>query len=110
MTGQVGELVVTRPMPSMPLYFWNDPDGSQYRNAYFATYPGVWRHGDWMEVTGHGSVVISGRSDSTLNRNGVRLGTAAIYDVVGTLTQITDSLVIGAELPDGPGAWAAPAR
>ena len=102
--GQVGELVVTKPMPSMPLYFWNDPDGARYRDAYFATFPGVWRHGDWMEVTKRGSVIVSGRSDSTLNRNGVRLGSADIYAVVDKIPELTDSLVIGAELGDG-GYW-----
>ncbi len=103
-TGEVGELVVTRPMPSMPLYFWNDPDGSRYHQAYFASYPGVWRHGDWMTRTPHGSVVVSGRSDSTLNRHGVRLGSADIYAVVDELPGIRESLVIGAELADG-GYW-----
>ncbi|MDF3144066.1 MULTISPECIES: acetoacetate--CoA ligase [unclassified Streptomyces] len=103
-TDQVGELVVTRPMPSMPLYFWNDPDGSRYRAAYFSAYPGVWRHGDWITVTGHGSVIVHGRSDSTLNRNGVRLGSADIHDVVERLPEITEALVIGAEEPDG-GYW-----
>ncbi|MEU6356143.1 acetoacetate--CoA ligase [Streptomyces sp. NPDC047072] len=102
--GQVGELVVTRPMPSMPLYFWNDPDGTRYRDAYFASYPGVWRHGDWITVTEHGSVIIHGRSDSTLNRNGVRLGSADIHDVVERLPEIAEALVIGAEEPDG-GYW-----
>ncbi|MFF4585545.1 acetoacetate--CoA ligase [Streptomyces sp. NPDC001388] len=101
---QVGELVVTRPMPSMPLYFWNDPDGSRYRDAYFTTYPGVWRHGDWITVTGHGSVIVHGRSDSTLNRNGVRLGSADIHAAVERLPEITEALVIGAEEPDG-GYW-----
>jgi acetoacetyl-CoA synthetase len=105
-TGQVGELVVTKPMPSMPLYFWNDPDGARYADAYFSTFPGVWRHGDWMEVTERGSVIVSGRSDSTLNRNGVRLGSADIYAVVDKLPQLTESLVIGAELGDG-GYWLA---
>jgi len=104
--GQVGELVVTKPMPSMPLRFWNDPDGTRYHDAYFATYPGVWRHGDWMEVTERGSVIVSGRSDSTLNRNGVRLGSADIYAVVDKLPQLAESLVIGAELEDG-GYWLA---
>jgi acetoacetyl-CoA synthetase len=99
--GQVGELVVTKPMPSMPLCFWNDPDGARYHDAYFATFPGVWRHGDWMEVTERGSVIVSGRSDSTLNRNGVRLGSADIYAVVDKIPQLTESLVIGAELGDG---------
>jgi acetoacetyl-CoA synthetase len=105
-TGQVGELVVTKPMPSMPLRFWNDPDGARYHDAYFATFPGVWRHGDWMEMTARGSVIVSGRSDSTLNRNGVRLGSADIYAVVDKLPQLTESLVIGAELGDG-GYWLA---
>ena len=99
--GQVGELVVTKPMPSMPVRFWNDPDGARYRDAYFSTFPGVWRHGDWMEVTERGSVIVSGRSDSTLNRNGVRLGSADIYAVVDKIPQLTESLVIGAELGDG---------
>ncbi|MEU1405634.1 acetoacetate--CoA ligase [Streptomyces sp. NPDC005728] len=103
-TGQVGELVVTRPVPSMPLYFWNDPDGTRYHDAYFSTYPGIWRHGDWITVTGHGSVIVHGRSDSTLNRNGVRLGSADIHDVVEHLSEITEALVIGAEEPDG-GYW-----
>jgi acetoacetyl-CoA synthetase len=106
LTGRVGELVVTKPMPSMPLRFWNDPDGARYRDAYFSTFPGVWRHGDWMEVTERGSVIVSGRSDSTLNRNGVRLGSADIYAVVDKLPQLTESLVIGAELGDG-GYWLA---
>jgi acetoacetyl-CoA synthetase len=100
-TGQVGELVVTKPMPSMPLYFWNDPDGARYHDAYFSTFPGVWRHGDWMEVTERGSVIVSGRSDSTLNRNGVRLGSADIYAVVDKLSGLSESLVIGAELGEG---------
>ncbi len=101
---EVGELVVTRPMPSMPLYFWNDPDGRRYRDAYFSTYDGVWRHGDWITLTGHGSVIVHGRSDSTLNRNGVRLGSADIHDVVERLPEIAEALVIGAEEPDG-GYW-----
>lgn len=100
-TGEVGELVVVRPMPSMPLYFWNDPDRTRYHQAYFESYPGVWRHGDWMTRTAHGSVIVSGRSDSTLNRHGVRLGSADIYAVVDELPGIRESLVIGAELPDG---------
>ncbi|MFE2098799.1 acetoacetate--CoA ligase [Streptomyces sp. NPDC059468] len=101
---QVGELVVTRPMPSMPLYFWNDPDGSRYRDAYFSAYPGVWRHGDWITLTSYGSVIVHGRSDATLNRNGVRLGSADIHDIVERLPEITEALVIGAEEPDG-GYW-----
>jgi acetoacetyl-CoA synthetase len=100
-TGQVGELVVTRPMPSMPLGFWDDPDGERYRDAYFAAWPGIWRHGDWVEITAHGSVIVTGRSDATLNRNGVRLGSADIYTAIEALPEIADSLVIGAELGDG---------
>jgi acetoacetyl-CoA synthetase len=101
---QVGELVVIRPMPSMPLYFWNDPGGSRYRDAYFTSYPGVWRHGDWITVTSHGSVIVHGRSDSTVNRNGVRLGSADIHDVVERLPEVTEALVIGAEEADD-GYW-----
>ncbi|MFC9075745.1 acetoacetate--CoA ligase [Streptomyces sp. NPDC057062] len=100
----VGELVVTRPMPSMPLYFWNDTDGSRYRDAYFDTYPGVWRHGDWITLTSRGSVIVHGRSDATLNRNGVRLGSADIHDIVERLPEITEALVVGVEEPDG-GYW-----
>src|SRR5437764_137165 len=96
----VGELVVTAPMPSMPLYFWGDPDGRRYHDAYFDTFPGVWRHGDWITITGRGTSVIHGRSDSTLNRHGVRMGSADIYAAVDQLPEITESLVIGAEFPD----------
>ncbi|MBD0322158.1 MAG: acetoacetate--CoA ligase [Aldersonia sp.] len=102
--GAVGELVVTKPMPSMPVRFWNDPDGSRYRSAYFDTFPGVWRHGDWIAITDRGSVEVHGRSDSTLNRNGIRMGSADIYQAVERLPEITESLVIGAEQPDG-GYW-----
>ncbi|MFE5754477.1 acetoacetate--CoA ligase [Streptomyces massasporeus] len=101
---EVGELVVTRPMPSMPLYFWNDHDGKRYRDAYFSGFPGVWRHGDWITLTSHGSVIVHGRSDSTLNRNGVRLGSADIHDLVERIPGVTEALVIGAEEPDG-GYW-----
>ncbi|MFC1418807.1 acetoacetate--CoA ligase [Streptacidiphilus cavernicola] len=104
LTGEVGELVCTGPIPSMPLYFWNDPDGARLHASYFDTYPGVWRHGDWITVTPRGTVVIHGRSDSTLNRQGVRMGSADIYEVVERLPQIRESLVIGLELPDG-GYW-----
>ncbi|MFE1579885.1 acetoacetate--CoA ligase [Streptomyces fradiae] len=104
LVGEVGELVVTNPMPSMPIRFWNDPDGSRYHDSYFDTYPGVWRHGDWITVTDHGSVVIHGRSDSTLNRQGVRMGSADIYEAVERLPEIRESLVIGLEEPDG-GYW-----
>ncbi|MGW0703536.1 acetoacetate--CoA ligase [Streptomyces sp. NPDC002867] len=102
--GEVGELVVTNPMPSMPIRFWNDPDGSRYRDSYFEMYPGVWRHGDWITINETGSVVIHGRSDSTLNRQGVRMGSADIYEAVERLPEIRESLVIGLEEPDG-GYW-----
>jgi acetoacetyl-CoA synthetase len=101
---EVGELIVTNPMPSMPVGFWNDPDGSRYRESYFEMFPGVWRHGDWITVTSHGGVVIHGRSDSTLNRQGVRMGSADIYEVVERLPEIRESLVIGVEEPGG-GYW-----
>ncbi|MFF9124974.1 acetoacetate--CoA ligase [Streptomyces sp. NPDC014889] len=101
---EVGELVVTNPMPSMPIHFWNDPDGSRYHDSYFAMYPGVWRHGDWITLTSRGSVIIHGRSDSTLNRQGVRMGSADIYEAVERLPEIKESLVIGVEQPDG-GYW-----
>ncbi|HWC83874.1 MAG TPA: acetoacetate--CoA ligase [Pseudonocardiaceae bacterium] len=91
---EVGELVVTQPMPSMPVFFWNDEDGSRLREAYFENYPGVWRHGDWITVTSRGSAVIHGRSDSTLNRGGVRMGTAEFYRVVEGFAEVADSLVI----------------
>ncbi len=102
-TGQVGELVITEPMPSMPLFFWNDPDGSRYRDSYFTPWPGVWRHGDWVEITRRGSVVITGRSDSTLNRGGVRMGTSEFYRVVEGLDEITDSLVVDVSEPGDEG-------
>jgi acetoacetyl-CoA synthetase len=103
LVGQVGELVVTEPMPSMPLCFWNDPGGERYRDSYFTTYPGVWRHGDWIEVTERGSCVITGRSDSTLNRGGVRMGTAEFYRVVESLDEVADSLVVDAGDAQGEG-------
>lgn len=102
--GEVGEMVITEPMPSMPVKFWNDPDGQRYRDTYFSMFPGVWRHGDWITITDRGSVIISGRSDATLNRHGVRLGSADIYDVVDGIPEVAESLVIGAEQPDG-GYW-----
>lgn len=103
-TDQVGELVVTKPMPSMPLYFWGDTDGSRYRDAYFSTYPGVWRHGDWATVTGHGGVIVHGRSDATMNRFGVRMGSAEIYEAVEKMDAVAEALVVGLELQDG-GYW-----
>ncbi|NND14569.1 MAG: acetoacetate--CoA ligase [Acidimicrobiia bacterium] len=92
--GEMGELVITRPMPSMPIYFWNDPDGSKYRDAYFDVYPGVWRHGDWIKIEEDGSCVIFGRSDATLNRGGVRMGTSEFYRVVEALASVRDSVVV----------------
>jgi len=92
--GEVGELVITEPMPSMPVFFWGDEDGSRYRESYFEMYPGVWRHGDWIEITERGTAVISGRSDSTINRGGIRMGTAEIYRAVLALDEITDALVV----------------
>lgn len=92
-----GELVVTQPMPSMPLYFWGDEDGSRYHESYFSMYPGVWRHGDFIEFAPEG-ILIHGRSDSTLNRNGLRLGSADIYTVVEALPEVTESMVVGAEI------------
>ncbi len=103
--GEVGELVIRRPMPSMPVCFWNDTDGERYRSSYFDVYPGVWRHGDWVTMSRRRSFVISGRSDATLNRGGVRLGTAEFYAVVEELPEITDSLVVHLEdHQGGPGA------
>lgn len=100
-TDQLGELVVTAPMPSMPIYFWNDPDNARYRDAYFAEYPGVWRHGDWITRTSRGTFQVHGRSDSTLNRGGVRMGSADVYQAIEALPEVTESLIIGAELPGG---------
>ncbi|MCB8914116.1 acetoacetate--CoA ligase [Rhodococcus pyridinivorans] len=100
-TDEVGEMVITAPMPSMPIHFWNDPDGARYRESYFDTFPGVWRHGDWITITERGTCRIHGRSDSTINRGGVRMGSADIYQALDALPEIVDSLVIGAELPDG---------
>jgi acetoacetyl-CoA synthetase len=91
---EVGELVLTQPMPSMPLYFWNDPQGQRYRASYFEAFPGVWCHGDWIKITPRGSCVIYGRSDSTLNRGGVRMGSAEFYRVVEDFPEVVDSLVV----------------
>ncbi len=95
--GELGELVITKPMPSMPVGLWGDPDGSAYRRSYFGTFPGVWRQGDWAMFTERGSCVVSGRSDATLNRGGVRLGTSEFYGVVEELPEIRDSLVVHLE-------------
>ncbi|RJL22057.1 acetoacetate--CoA ligase [Bailinhaonella thermotolerans] len=99
--GELGELVITAPMPSMPVGFWGDEDGSRYRAAYFEDYPGVWRHGDWVRFLPTGSAIITGRSDATLNRGGVRLGTAEFYRVVEELPEIDDSLIVHLEDRDG---------
>ena len=95
--GQVGELVCTEPLPSMPLYFWGDKDGSRLYESYFDTYPGVWRHGDWIEITQDGGSVIYGRSDATINRKGLRMGSSEIYQAVEGLSEIRDSLVVDLE-------------
>jgi acetoacetyl-CoA synthetase len=102
--GERGELVCTAPFPSMPVRFWNDPDGTKYRAAYFDVYPNVWRHGDWAELTPHGGVIITGRSDATLNPAGVRIGTAEIYRQVERLPEIVESLVVGQEVETKRGA------
>ena len=99
--GSQGELVITEPMPSMPVGFWGDDDGSRYRSSYFEHFPGVWRHGDWVTFSERGSCVISGRSDATLNRGGVRVGTAEIYRVVESVERVIDSLVVHLESVDG---------
>jgi len=104
---EVGELVITRPMPSMPVGFWNDEDGSKYRSAYFEHHwedgpaPGVWRHGDWVTITERGSMVVHGRSDATLNRHGIRMGSADIYEVVEAIDAISEAFVVGIDGPDG---------
>jgi acetoacetyl-CoA synthetase len=95
--GQVGELVLTEPMPCMPLYFWNDPDGRRYRESYFEQYPGVWRHGDWCKITERGGVIIYGRSDATINRLGIRMGTSELYRAVDDIPEVLDSLVVDLE-------------
>jgi acetoacetyl-CoA synthetase len=99
--GELGEMVVTKPMPSMPVRLWNDPDGTRYRSSYFDLYPGVWRQGDWIMFTERGSCVITGRSDATLNRGGVRLGTSELYTVVEDVEEIVDSLVVHLEDAEG---------
>jgi acetoacetyl-CoA synthetase len=96
---EVGELVITEPMPSMPLYFWNDPDGERLRESYFAMFPGVWRHGDWIRITPRGGAVIYGRSDSTINRQGVRMGTSEIYRAASAVEQVLDALVVDIPKP-----------
>jgi len=102
---EVGELVITEPMPSMPICFWGDEDGSRYREAYFEMFPGVWRHGDWIEITSRGTAIITGRSDSTINRGGVRMGTAEIYRAVMALPEVLDALVIDLPAREGSDGW-----
>jgi acetoacetyl-CoA synthetase len=94
---EVGELVCTKPMPSMPLYFWGDSDGKRYRDSYFDMYPGIWRHGDWIKITPRGGAIIYGRSDATINRHGIRMGTSELYRAVEALPEVLDSLVVDLE-------------
>ena len=101
---QVGELVLTEPMPSMPVFFWGDEDGSRYRASYFEMYPGIWRHGDWIEITSRGTAIIYGRSDSTINRGGIRMGTAEIYRAVAEVPEVLESLVVDVPKP-GTEGW-----
>jgi acetoacetyl-CoA synthetase len=104
LVGEVGELVLTEPMPSMPVFLWNDPDGERYRYSYFDTYPGIWRHGDWIEISERGTAVIHGRSDATINRGGIRMGTAEIYSAVLALDDVVDALVV--DVPrEGTEGW-----
>jgi acetoacetyl-CoA synthetase len=103
LVGEVGELVLTEPMPSMPVSFWGDADGRRYRETYFEMFPGVWRHGDWIEITDRGTAVISGRSDATINRGGIRMGTSEIYRAVLTLDEVLDALVLDLPLPGTEG-------
>jgi acetoacetyl-CoA synthetase len=105
-TGEVGELVITRPMPAMPLYLWGDEDNKRYLSSYFDTYPGVWRHGDWLSIAEDGSCVIYGRSDATINRHGLRMGTSEIYAAVEALPEVLDSMVIDLEYLGRP-SWMA---
>ena len=101
---EVGELVITEPMPSMPVFFWGDEDGSRYRDSYFSMYPGIWRHGDWIEITSRGTAVIYGRSDSTINRGGIRMGTSEIYRAVSDVPEVLDALVVDVPKP-GTEGW-----
>ncbi|MGH8325713.1 MAG: acetoacetate--CoA ligase, partial [Steroidobacteraceae bacterium] len=98
---EVGELVITEPLPSMPVGFWNDPDDRRYRESYFEEFPGVWRHGDFFRISARGGCFVLGRSDATLNRYGVRIGTAEIYRALAALPEVEDSLIVNLDLPDG---------
>lgn len=99
--GELGEMVIEKPMPCMPIYFWNDPDKKKYRSSYFEDFPGKWRHGDWIKIFADGSLLIQGRSDATLNRKGIRIGTAEIYNALNDLPEVSDSLILNLEKPDG---------
>jgi acetoacetyl-CoA synthetase len=99
--GQLGEMVIREPMPSMPIYFWNDENNTRYFGSYFEQYPGTWRHGDWIEITCRGSVIIFGRSDATLNRDGVRIGTSEVYSAVDSIPEVADSIVVCIEKGGG---------
>jgi acetoacetyl-CoA synthetase len=101
---EVGELVITKPMPSMPLYLWNDEDGSRYRASYFEMFPNTWRHGAWIEITSRGTAIIYGRSDSTINRSGIRMGTSEIYRAVSSVDAVVDALVVDVPKP-GTEGW-----
>jgi acetoacetyl-CoA synthetase len=101
---EVGELVITKPMPSMPLFLWGDTDGKRYHDSYFSIYPGIWRHGDWIMITSRGTAVIYGRSDSTINRGGIRMGTSEIYRAVLSLDEVVDALVVDVPRP-GTEGW-----
>jgi acetoacetyl-CoA synthetase len=103
LTDEVGELVITQPMPSMPVFFWGDTDGERLRDSYFSMYPGVWRHGDWIKITSRGTAVIYGRSDSTINRGGVRMGTSEIYRAVLEIDAVVDALVVDLPRADTDG-------
>lgn len=98
---EVGELVVTAPMPSMPVGFWNDESGERYRDSYFNHFPGVWRHGDWLKITARGSAIIYGRSDSTINRGGIRIGTSEIYSALADIDGLEEALVVDVPPDDG---------
>ena len=101
MIDEVGELVIAEPMPSMPLYFWNDPGNVRYRDAYFSVFPDVWRHGDFFRINARGGCFVLGRSDATLNRYGVRIGTAEIYRALADIDAIEDALIVNLDLPGG---------
>jgi len=98
---EVGEMVILKPMPSMPVFFWNDPGGQKYYDSYFDHFPGIWRHGDWVKITARHTLLILGRSDATLNRQGIRIGTAEVYNAVGKIPEVRDCLIVGIELPEG---------